>query len=124
MFLLLNRFQHLCICINNGFLLSNWFLDWGIDLIGRFLKGIGSVQYAVVAIDYFTKWVEPEAFTSITPPKIKKSIYKNIICPNGVPHTIVFDSGTQFDCDEFKEFYNDLQIKKVFSSVARPQANG
>ena len=25
---------------------------------------------------------------------------------------------------EFKEFCNDLQIKKVFSSVMRPQANG
>ena len=29
-----------------------------------------------------------------------------------------------FDYDKFKEFYNDLQIKKVFSLVAQPQANG
>ena len=34
------------------------------------------------------------------------------------------DNGTQFDCFEFKEFCNDLQIKKIFSSVTRPQANG
>ena len=34
------------------------------------------------------------------------------------------DNGTQFECDEFKEFCDDLQIKKVFSSVAQPHANG
>ena len=28
------------------------FVVWGIDLIGQFLKGRGSVQYAVVVIDY------------------------------------------------------------------------
>ena len=56
--------------------------------------------------------------------KIKEFVYKNIVYRYGVPHTIVSDNGTQFDCDEFKEFCNDLQIKKVFSSVVRPQANG
>ena len=38
---------------------SPWpFVIWGIDLIGQFPKGRGSVQYAVVAVDYFTKWVK------------------------------------------------------------------
>ena len=41
-----------------------------------------------------------------------------------MPHTIVSDNGTQFDWDKFKEFYDDLQIKKVFLSVTRAQANG
>ena len=104
---------------------SPWpFVVWGIDLIGRLLEGRGSVPYAVVVVDYFTKWVEVEALASITPAKIKEFIYKNIFCQYGVPHTIVFDNGKQFDCEEFKEFYDDLQIKKVFLSVARPQANG
>ena len=40
------------------------------------------------------------------------------------PHTIISYNGTQFDCDEFKEFYDDFQIKKAFSSVVRPEANG
>ena len=56
--------------------------------------------------------------------KIKEFVYKNIVCRYGVPHTIISDNGTQFDCDEFKEFCDDLQIKKVFLSVARPHANG
>ena len=68
---------------------SPWlFPVWGIDLIGQLPKGRGSVQYAVVAIDYFTKWVEAEALPSITP-AIKEFVYKSIIYHYGVPHTIV-----------------------------------
>ena len=78
------------------------------------------MQCAVVAVDYFTKWVEAEALMSITLAKIKEFVYKNIVYRYEVPYTIVSDNGTQFDYDEFKEFYKDLQIKKVFSSVAWP----
>ena len=78
------------------------------------------MQYAVVAVNYFTKWVEAEALASITLAKIKEFVYKNIIFRYRVPHTIVSDNGTQFNCDEFKEFCEDLQIKKTFSLVEQP----
>ena len=65
-------------------------------------------MYAVVTVNYFTKWVEAEALASITPAKIKEFVYKKIIYRHGVPHNILFDSGIQFDCDEFKEFCDDL----------------
>ena len=69
---------------------SPWpFAVWGIDLIGQLPKGRGSIQYVVVAVDYFTKWVEAEALASIMPAKIKEFVYKNIICRYRVPHTIV-----------------------------------
>ena len=46
---------------------SPWpFAIWGIDLISRLLKERGSVQYTVMAVDYFTKWVKAEALVSIT----------------------------------------------------------
>ena len=75
-------------------------------------------------MDYFTKWVEAEALASITPTKIKEFVYKKIICRYGVPHTIVSDNDKQFDCNKFKEFCDNLHIKKVFSSATRSQANG
>ena len=59
---------------------SSWpFVFWGIDLIGQLPKGRGSVQYTMVVVDYFTKWVEAEALASITTAKIKEFVYKNII---------------------------------------------
>ena len=75
------------------------FAFWGIDLIDRLPKGRGSVQYAVVAINYFTKWVEAEVPASIMSSNIKEFIYKNINYQYGVPYTIISYNGTQFDCD-------------------------
>ena len=93
---------------------NSWpFEVWGIDLIGQLPKERGSMQYVVVVIDYFTKWVEAEALVSITLAKIKDSVYKNIICQYGVPHTIISDNDKHVDCDEFKEFCDNLQIKNV-----------
>ena len=87
---------------------SPWpFAVWGINLIDQLPKGRCSVQYAVVAINYFTKWVEAEALVSITSAKIKEFIYKNIVCWYEIPYTIVSDNETQFDCNEFKEFCED-----------------
>ncbi|XP_024036260.1 uncharacterized protein LOC112096786 [Citrus clementina] len=38
---------------------SPWpFAQWGIDLIGPLPKGRGAATHAIVAIDYFTKWIE------------------------------------------------------------------
>ncbi|GAA0165368.1 hypothetical protein LIER_39962 [Lithospermum erythrorhizon] len=31
---------------------------WGIDLVGKLPKAKGSLEHAVVAVDYFSKWVE------------------------------------------------------------------
>ena len=59
---------------------SPWpFTVWGIDIISWLPKWRGSVQYAVVAVDYFIEWVEGEALGFITPTKIKEFVYKNIV---------------------------------------------
>ena len=54
-------------------------------MIGQLPKRRGSVQYTVVVVDYFTKWVEAEVLASITPAKIMEFVYKNIVCQYGVP---------------------------------------
>ena len=71
-----------------------------------------------MVVDYFTKRVKAEALASITPAKIKEFVYKNIVCRYGVLHTITSVNSKQFDYDEFKEFCDNLKIKKVFSLVA------
>ncbi|GKC31768.1 reverse transcriptase domain-containing protein [Tanacetum coccineum] len=38
---------------------SLWpFYKWGIDIAGPFPEGPGKVKFLIVAIDYFTKWIE------------------------------------------------------------------
>ena len=104
---------------------SPWpFAVWGIDLIGSLPTGKGGVKYAVVVVDYFTKWVEAEPLASITTKKVLDFVVKNIICRFGLPAKIVSDNGTQFDSDLFTDFCARHNIQKSFSEVAHPQANG
>ena len=90
---------------------SLWpFSRWGIDLVGHFPKGKWQTKYAVVAIDYFTKWVEAEALTRITSFQIQTFIWKNIICRYGLPRVIISGNWTQFDCKSFEKFYEGRGI--------------
>lgn len=36
------------------------FLEWGIDIVGPFPEAPGRLKFLIVAVDYFTKWVEAE----------------------------------------------------------------
>lgn len=104
---------------------SPWpFAKWGIDLIGPLPKGKGGTSHAIVAIDYFTKWVEAEPLTKITEANTSKFVWKNIICRFGIPHSLVSDNGRQFDNKKVREMCEELGIRKHFSSPHHPQANG
>ena len=61
-------------------------------------------KFLIVAIDYFTKWVEVEPVTTITEAKVISFIWKNIICRFGVLHVIISDNGKQFDNPKFRKF--------------------
>ena len=91
---------------------SPWpFAQWGIDIVGPLPRGKGQVKFLLVAIDYFTKWVEAEALSTITEAKIQSFVWKNIICRFGIPQIIVLDNGQQFNSQGFKDFCSSLGIK-------------
>ncbi|KAL5560578.1 hypothetical protein UlMin_036789 [Ulmus minor] len=105
--------------------LSPWpFAKWGVDLIGPLPQGKYKMKFAIVAIDYYTKWVEAEPLQEITEARTTGFIWRNIICRFGIPHSLVSDNGTQFDSAGLKKLCLDLGIHKHFSSVAHPQSNG
>ena len=109
---------------------SPWpFAQWGIDIVGPLPQGKGQVKFLLVAIDYFTKWVEAEALATITEARILSFVWKNIICrfrirKFGIPLMIISDNGRQFDSQGFKDFCSNLGIRNQFSSSGHPQANG
>ena len=73
---------------------SSWpFSQWGIDIVGPLPIGKGQVRFLLVAIDYFTKWVEAEALATIMEARIKNFVWKNIFCKFGIPLTIISDYG-------------------------------
>ncbi|GJZ29109.1 reverse transcriptase domain-containing protein [Tanacetum coccineum] len=56
-------------------IISPWsFYKWGIDIAGPFPEGLGKVKFLIVAIDYFTKWIEAKPVAAITGSQIKKFV--------------------------------------------------
>ena len=92
--------------------------------MGPLPQGKRQVRFLLVAIDYFTKWVEAEALATITETKVQNFVWKNILCRFGIPRTIISDNGRQFDSHEFTLFSSSLGIKNKYSSPGHPQANG
>nr|GEX36498.1 reverse transcriptase domain-containing protein [Tanacetum cinerariifolium] len=52
----------------------------------------GKVKFLIVAMDYFTKWIEAKAVATITDRQVKKFVWDNIVCRFGVPGEIISDN--------------------------------
>ncbi|XP_020989763.1 uncharacterized protein LOC107471113 [Arachis duranensis] len=74
---------------------SRPFAQWGVDLLGPFPVGSRQVKYLIVAIDYYTKWIEAEPLAS----------------DNSIryPEVVISDNGTQFTDKKFVEFLAGLK---------------
>ena len=92
--------------------------------MGPLPQGKRQMKFLLVAIDYFTKWVEAEALTTITETKVQNFVWKNIVYRFGIPRTIISNNGRQFDSQAFRSFCSNLGIKNKYSSPGHPQANG
>ena len=95
-----------------------------MDILGPFPLGRGQTKFMIVAVDYFTKWIEAEALTKITAQQVQTFVWKNIICRFDIPHSIITDNGRQFTDKNLLELYADLGIKSTTTSVEHPQTNG
>ncbi|GKE15548.1 reverse transcriptase domain-containing protein [Tanacetum coccineum] len=53
----------------------------------------GKVNFLIVAMDYFTKWIEAKVVATINGSQVKKFVWDNIVCRVGLPGEIVSDNG-------------------------------
>jgi hypothetical protein len=97
---------------------------WGLDLLGPLPPAQGNLKYVVVAVEYFSKWIEMKPLATITSVTIQKFFWQNIVCRFGEPKAITVDNGTQFDAEAFKEFCGQIGTKIHFVSVRHPESNG
>ncbi|XP_057775283.1 uncharacterized protein LOC130994259 [Salvia miltiorrhiza] len=100
------------------------FDKWGIDIVGKLPTAPGGKCFLIVAVDYFSKWVEAEVVAKIDEVTVERFIWRNICCRFGVPRIIVLDNGTQFTRQRIADFCDRMDITQRFVSVAHPQANG
>jgi IS30 family transposase len=93
-------------------------------LLGPLPPAQGNLKYVVVAVEYFSKWIEAKTLAIITSTTVQRFFWQNIVCRFGVPKAITVDNGTQFDVETFKAFCDQIGTKMHFASVRHPESNG
>ena len=93
-------------------------------MIGRIApKALNGHEYILVAIDYFTKWVEVASYSILKAKLVAWFLENNIICQFGVPQEIISDNSSHFE-GEVHRVMEEYCIEHHKSSPYRPQANG
>jgi hypothetical protein len=83
----------------------------GIDIVSKLTLTQGNYSFIVVAVEYFTKWIDAKHVTNVSLATIQNCLWQNIICRYGVPQQITVDNAKYFDSGMFKDF-------------CHPQSNG
>ncbi|KAG7593993.1 Ribonuclease H-like superfamily [Arabidopsis thaliana x Arabidopsis arenosa] len=99
------------------------FMRWAMDIVGP-MPPSRSEKFLLVLTDYFTKWVEAEAYHEVKSPQVVAFIWKNIICRHGLPYEIVKDNGPQFVSLITRRFLSIWNIHLTNSTPRYPQGNG
>ncbi|GJX94429.1 putative reverse transcriptase domain-containing protein [Tanacetum coccineum] len=83
--------------------MSSWlFYQWGLDILGPLPEVPGKIKFIIVAIDYFTKWMEAKPLAKTIGKEVQKFVWENVVCRFGLPRVIVTDNETQLVNDPFK----------------------
>ncbi|XP_019455093.1 PREDICTED: uncharacterized protein K02A2.6-like [Lupinus angustifolius] len=107
-------------------LTSPWpFSMWGMDVIGPIEpKASSGHRFILVAIDYFTKWVEANSYASVTRKVVLRFIKRDLVCRYGLPDKIITDNATNLNNKMMTEMREKFKIKHHTSSPYRPKMNG
>lgn len=100
------------------------FSMWGIDIIGMIEpKDVNGHRFILVAIDYFTKWVEVASYTNVMRQVITWFIKKDIIFRYRVPNKIITDNGLNLNNKVMDELCKSFKIEHHKLSPYRPNMN-
>ena len=100
------------------------FSMWGIDVIEVIeTKASNRHHFILVAIDYFTKWVEPASYANVTKKVVAKFIRKELICRYGLPSRIITDNAINLNNKMMSELCEEFKIQHHNSSPYRSKMN-
>lgn len=94
----------------------------GIDLCQ--LPPAHGMKYVVVAVDYFSKWVEAKALPDKTAAEVGRFLYEDLICRHGCIETIISDQGREFNNELMTELLKLTGVRHRVTRPYHPQANG
>ncbi|XP_070014116.1 uncharacterized protein [Nicotiana sylvestris] len=96
---------------------------WGIYFMGPFVSSYG-MTYILVAVDYFSKWVEAIALPNNEARSVTTFLKKNIFTWFGTPRAIHSDGGSLFCNKAFTRLLEKYGVKHKVSIPYHPQSSG
>ena len=101
------------------------FVALGMDVIGPIdPKASTGHRFILVAIDYFTKWVEAITFKAVTKKAVLDFVHSNIICRFGISRAIITDNAANLNSNLMKEVCEQFKIVHHNSTPYRLKSNG
>uniref|UniRef100_A0A2N9HPB0 Integrase catalytic domain-containing protein n=1 Tax=Fagus sylvatica TaxID=28930 RepID=A0A2N9HPB0_FAGSY len=99
--------------------------SWGMDVIGAITpKASNGHEFILVAIDYFTKWVEACSFKNVTQVAVTRFVKNNIICRYGMPEMLITDNASNLNNRMMDQLCQQFKIQHHNSAPYRPKMNG
>ncbi|GAA0157863.1 hypothetical protein LIER_38536 [Lithospermum erythrorhizon] len=99
------------------------FYQRGVDIVGDLPRMPWGKRYAIVEVDYFTKWVEARPLTRQDQEQVYQ-LLREIFNRFGVSQVLVTDNGTQYTTGRIEDLFLELDIEHITTSVLYHQANG
>nr|GEV72178.1 reverse transcriptase domain-containing protein [Tanacetum cinerariifolium] len=61
-------------------IMAPWpFFQWGMDVLGLLTEAPGKIRFIIMAVDYFTKWIDAKPLAKTTGKEVKKFVWDNIV---------------------------------------------
>ncbi|GJT04062.1 reverse transcriptase domain-containing protein [Tanacetum coccineum] len=95
---------------------------WGIDFMGPFPSSRGN-KYILIAVDYFSKWVEAKALPT-NDARVVVKFLKSLFARFRTPRAIISDHGTHFCNDQFAKVMLKYGVTHLLSTAYHPQTSG
>nr|GEX18797.1 reverse transcriptase domain-containing protein [Tanacetum cinerariifolium] len=95
---------------------------WGINFMGPFSSSRGN-KYILVAVDYFSKWVEAKALPTNDARAVCKFL-KSLFARFETPRVIISDRGTHFCNDQFVKVMLKYGATHRLATAYHPQTSG
>nr|GFA07534.1 reverse transcriptase domain-containing protein [Tanacetum cinerariifolium] len=95
---------------------------WGIDFMGPFPSSKGN-KYVLVAVDYFSKWVEAKALPT-NDARVVVKFLKSLFSRFDTPKAIISDRGTYFCNNQFSRVMAKYGVTHQLSTTYHPQTSG
>ena len=93
------------------------------DIVGPFPESSSGNFYILVAVDYFTRWVEAYPIPCQEASVVARKLVDEMFCCFSPPEQLLSDQGRQFE-SQLMEVCKLLEIQKSRTTPYHPQCDG